>query len=180
MAQELGLKIGLHNSPGYSTTGGPWIDEEKGMQTVVSSCTEISGGHKVEITLPVPDLPVYGGWGNSGRQATFYRDIAVMAVPVKADTRSGEVLDLSSRMDAGGALVWEAPAGRWKVYRIGHAPTLSNPHPLPDDLIGKALEADKMNAQVSAYHWDQVLNPLEEHLGPYFGKSFTHILIDSY
>lgn len=180
VAQELGLKIGLHNSPGYSTTGGPWIDEEKGMQTVVSRCTEIGGGRKVEMMLPQPELPVYGGWGNSGRQATFYKDIAVMAVPVKADARPEEVLDLSSLMDAEGKLVWEAPAGRWKVYRIGHAPTLSNPHPLPDDLIGKALEADKINAQVSAYHWDQVLNPLEEHLGQYFGKSFTHILIDSY
>ena len=28
VAEELGLKVGLHNSPGYSTTGGPWIDED--------------------------------------------------------------------------------------------------------------------------------------------------------
>ena len=180
VAQELGLKIGLHNSPGYSTTGGPWIDEEKGMQTVVHSCTELRGGQKVKVTLPKPDLPVYRGWGNSGRQATYYQDIAVMAVPVKADARPEEVLDLSAQMNTDGELSWEAPEGRWKVYRIGHAPTLSNPHPLPDDLIGKALEADKLNAEVSAYHWDQVLEPLQEHLGPYFGKSFTHILIDSY
>ena len=180
VAEELGLKIGLHNSPGYSTTGGPWIDEEKGMQTVVKSCTEVRGGRQVKVLLHVPDLPVYGGWGSSGRRATFYRDIAVMAVPDKKAPRLEEVVDLTDRMDQAGNLTWSAPSGKWKVYRIGHAPTLSNPHPLPDDLIGKALEADKMNAEVSAYHWKQVLDPLQEHLGTYIGKSFTHILIDSY
>ena len=180
VAQELGLKIGLHNSPGYSTTGGPWIDEEKGMQTVVHSVTAVRGGGEVRQMLPRPELPVYGGWGATGRRATFYRDIAVIAVPDKPGAAVEEVLDLSAQMDSTGLLAWNAPAGRWKVYRIGHAPTLSNPHPLPDNLIGKALEADKMSAEVSAYHWDQVLEPLEEHLGKYFGKSFTHLLIDSY
>ena len=180
VAQELGLKIGLHNSPGYSTTGGPWIDEEKGMQTVVNSVTSVKGGGRVQCTLPRPELPLYGGWGATGRRATFYRDIAVMAVPDKPDVQVDEILDLSAQMDSPGTLDWNAPAGRWNVYRIGHAPTLSNPHPLPDELIGKALEADKMSAEVSAYHWDQVLGPLEEHLGQYFGKSFTHLLIDSY
>ena len=180
VAGELGMEIGLHNSPGYSTTGGPWIDEEKGMQTVVRSVTSVTGGRRVQVTLPRPELPLYGGWGATGRRATFYRDIAVMAVPEKADARVEDVLELSERMDSTGHLTWNAPSGRWKVYRIGHAPTLANPHPLPDDIIGKALEADKMSAEVSAFHWDQVLGPLEEHLGKYFGKSFTHLLIDSY
>jgi len=180
VAEELGLKIGLHNSPGYSTTGGPWIDEEKGMQKVVYSRTAVKGGTTVRTVLPKPEPTVYGGWGNSGRKSVFYRDIAVMSVPAKADASPDEVIDLTDRMDADGNLVWDAPKGRWTIFRIGHAPTLSNPHPLPDELIGKALEADKMNREVSEYHWDQVLGPLEEHLGQYFGKSFTHILIDSY
>ncbi len=180
VARELGLKIGLHNSPGYSTTGGPWIDEEKGMQTLVHSQVELVGGAPVSVVLPRPELPVYGGWGNSGRKATFYRDVAVMAVPVKADAATEDVLELSALMDEDGLLEWDAPKGKWKILRIGHAPTLSNPHPLPDDLIGKALEADKLSAEVSAYHWDNVLGPLEEHVGRYFGTSFTHILIDSY
>ena len=47
VAEELGLKIGLHNSPGYSTTGGPWIDEEKGMQKVV--CSAESGGAEPKV-----------------------------------------------------------------------------------------------------------------------------------
>ena len=103
-----------------------------------------------------------------------------MAVPEGNDVRAEQVLDLSDRMDSSGHLDWQAPAGKWKVYRIGHAPTMSTPHPLPDDIIGKTLEADKLNAEVSAYHWEQMLNPLVEHVAPYVGKSFTHILVDSY
>ena len=36
-ARRLGLKIGLHGTPGYSLTGGPWIDEERGMKALISS-----------------------------------------------------------------------------------------------------------------------------------------------
>ena len=37
-AQRLGLSIGLHNTPGYSTTGGPWVTEEKAMAQRHWSC----------------------------------------------------------------------------------------------------------------------------------------------
>lgn len=34
-AKRLGLTIGLHNCPGYSTSGGPWISPELGMKKLV-------------------------------------------------------------------------------------------------------------------------------------------------
>ncbi len=43
-ADRLGLEIGLHNTVGYSTTGGPWIDEERSMQRLVWSTTGVNGG----------------------------------------------------------------------------------------------------------------------------------------
>ena len=48
-ASRLGLKLGLQNTPGYSTTGGPWVTEERGMQMIVSSKQTITGGKKVQI-----------------------------------------------------------------------------------------------------------------------------------
>lgn len=179
-AQRLGLKIGLHNTPGYSTTGGPWITEEKCMQKVVMSKTDINGGQRVQVMLPRPALPVISGYSGPKREATFYEDVAVVAVPDKKDVKAEEVRDLTAQMNSSGQLEWDAPAGKWHVYRIGHSPTMSFPHPLPDDIIGKSLEADKLNAEVSAYHWEQVLGPLKEYVSPYIGKSFTHILVDSY
>ena len=179
-AKRLGLKLGMQNTPGYSTTGGPWITEERGMQILVSSQVKIKGNQLVELSLKVPELPVYKGWGASNKQATYYRDIAVMAVPDKNDATAGEVIDLSDFMNSDGLLKWNAPSGAWTVYRIGHAPTMANPHPLPDDLIGKVLEADKMSKEQSVYHWQNILDPLVEHLHDYIGTTFTHILIDSY
>ncbi|MBQ6178496.1 MAG: hypothetical protein IJK32_03135 [Bacteroidales bacterium] len=180
VAEELGLKVGLHNSPGYSTTGGPWIDEDKGMQTVVSSSTPVTGGRKVKVTLPVPNLPSFSFYSDFAAKATKFHDIAVMAVPAKKDARKDDVIDLTGNMDASGTLTWVAPAGKWTVFRIGHACTMAFPHPVPEELIGKCFEVDKMSAELTAFHWDNVLDPLEKHVGKYFGKSFTHMLIDSY
>lgn len=179
-ALDLGLKLGLHNSPGYSTSGGPWISEETGMQKIVLSQTDIKGGRMLKVTLPLPEMPVYNGWGGRMGPATYYEDISVIAVPEGTDLTIDKTLDLTDSMAPDGTLEWDAPSGNWHIFRIGHAPTMANPHPIPEELIGKALESDKMTASSAAFHWDNVLGPLKEHLGEYLGKSFTHILIDSY
>jgi len=180
VARELGLKIGLHNSPGYSTTGGPWISEDQGMQKVVMSKVSVDGGGTVRVSLPVPELPSFSFYTDLVEKAGQFHDIAVMAVPAKDNPAREEVVDLTGKMDPSGILEWNAPAGKWTLYRIGHACTMAFPHPVPEDVLGKTLEADKMNAEISSYHWDNVLAPLKEHVGKYFGDSFTHLLIDSY
>lgn len=180
VAEELGLKIGLHNSPGYSTLGGPWITEDQGMRTVIQSKTTVNGGRMVSVHLPDPELPSFSFYGDYVAKATKFDDIAVMAVPEKNKLTKTDVLDLTDKMDGPGLLEWDAPAGIWTVYRIAHACTMAFPHPVPEELVGKCFEADKMNAEINSYHWDNVLGPLKEHVGQYFGKSFTHILIDSY
>jgi hypothetical protein len=179
-AQRLGLQLGIMGSPGYATSGGPWITEEYGMQTVVSSSKTVDGNRLISVQIEKPELPVYRGLGATGRQATFYRDIAVIAVPTKEKVSVSDLLDISDRMNADGHLEWQAPEGKWTVYRIGHAPTMATPHPLPDDIIGKALEVDKMSRQANEYHWQQLLNPLLEHLKEYIGHTVTFITIDSY
>jgi hypothetical protein len=180
VAQELGLKIGLHNSPGYSTTGGPWITEDQGMQKTVFSKTVVKGGRKLSQILPVPELPSFSFYSEYVAKASNFHDIAVMAVPVRKGLEAKDVVDLSGCMDASGRLEWDAPSGSWIIYRIGHACTMAFPHPVPEELIGKCFEADKMNSGVTSFHWDNVLGPLKEHAGKYFGKSFTHLLVDSY
>ncbi|MDR3235414.1 MAG: hypothetical protein LBT48_01635 [Prevotellaceae bacterium] len=179
-AKRLGLKIGLHATPGYATTGGPWISEAQGMQKIVVWKTEVAGNRLVVQQLEKPELPTYKGYGTSNKQATYYADVAVMAIPGKQPVTVADVVDISAYMDSTGLLQWQAPEGVWQVYRIGHAPTMANPHPLPDDIIGKALEVDKMSREHNVYHWQQVLNPLTAHLKEYIGDSFTFVWVDSY
>lgn len=179
-AERLGLKLGLHNTAGYSTTGGPWIDEESGMQCFVSSKTIIEGGRHVSVKLGQATPPPYRGRGGTGRTASFYRDIAAIAVPAGGTADPSDAIDISRYMKPDGTLDWTAPDGTWTIVRMGYAPTMATPHPLPDDLIRKSMEVDKMGRQNSILHWNEVLRPMEENLGKYLGNTFDHILIDSY
>jgi hypothetical protein len=174
-AKRLGLHIGLHNTPGYTATGGDWISEEQGMQKVVFTKKQVSGGAMISETLAKP-APVQG----VGRLSTFYGDIAVYAVPIAQNTSVSEVIDISQNMDIDGRIQWQAPTGDWQLVRIGHAPTMRQPQPLPPELLHKALEVDKMSRKHNVHHWQQVLNPLVEHLKEYIGDSFTFVAIDSY
>src|SRR5512137_1101229 len=50
-ADRLGLEIGLHNTVGYSTTGGSWIDESRSMQRLVWSSVSVAGGAPVTTNI---------------------------------------------------------------------------------------------------------------------------------
>ncbi len=178
-AKRLGLELGLHNTAGYSTTGGPWVTEERAMQKLVWSKTESKGG-KLDMQLPKPELPIFEGWGSTKQRAVFYKDVAVLAVPASPNINTKNIIDLSASLDSKGRLKYKLPKGNWVIYRIGHAPTMANPHPLPDDIIGKSLEVDKLSAEQNTFHWKTVLDPLKEKLGDHLGNTFKHLLIDSY
>jgi hypothetical protein len=156
----------MHNCVGYATTGGPWISPERGMQQLVRKMQAVQGGKQVTIDLPLPgSKPV---------------DLGVFAVPAEGVIPLDKIIDLSAKMDAKGHLVWEAPPGAWNVYRLGYAFSGHQPSPMPDDMLNKAFEVDKMSFEQNRYHWQQVIEPLKQNLGPLVGKSFRHILIDSY
>ena len=84
-AQRLGLELCLPNCSGWSSSGGPWITPDRGMKTVVCTDTFVDGG-KVKVTLPKP-----------GTGADYYRDIAVLAVPVKTPAGVMSAQELMSK-----------------------------------------------------------------------------------
>lgn len=180
-AERLGMELGLHNTVGYSTTGGPWIQEDQGMKHLVWRKEKITGGKKITTVLPPPDLPPYKGWGAFGKTVPDkYDEISVVAIPCGNSYSNRDTYDLKKYLDKDNRLTWKAPKGNWTIFRIGYASTMSCPHPVPDELIGKVLEVNKIDSAYTRYHWENVLNPLKEHIGKYFGKSFKHVLIDSY
>lgn len=69
-ARRLGLQAGVHNCPGWSSSGGPWIRPEDAMQFLVSSEAEVAGGGKRTVTLPQPEI-----------RNGYYRDVALLAFP---------------------------------------------------------------------------------------------------
>ena len=69
-ARRLGIDLGMHNCPGWSSSGGPWITPDVAMQFVVASETSVSGPDEQRVVLPQPET-----------RHDFYRDIAVLAFP---------------------------------------------------------------------------------------------------
>ncbi|QGY47190.1 hypothetical protein GM418_27055 [Maribellus comscasis] len=84
-ADHLGLKIGVHNCDGWSTTGGPWIKPENAMKEVTWSKTLVNGGKYIEMKLAEP----YSFDG-------FYRDVAVLAI--KSDKQSNSFVQAAPKI----------------------------------------------------------------------------------
>jgi hypothetical protein len=70
--RRLGIKIGMHNGPGWSSSGGPWITPERSMQQLVWTETTVTGAQPLDVALPQPQV-----------NEEFYRDALVLAFPAQ-------------------------------------------------------------------------------------------------
>lgn len=192
-AQRLGIELMLHNCPGYETSGGPWIPPELSMQDLIWSELSVTGGRRFRGTLarktvslrpnamfPKVFIPELGRIDvpNVAARGTFYRDVALIAVPAAGVIAPDRVLDLSDRMDADGRIDWRPPAGEWMLYRIGRTTTGEMTQPAQHEALG--LECDKMNPDAVKFHVDHVVGEVKKHLGDLAGTALTAIHFDSY
>ncbi len=191
-SNRLGLDFGMGNCPGYETSGGPWITPELSMQEVVFSKTPVKGPGKASLRLERAKVdphanqmfPVFNpATGELEKpivkaRETFYRDIAVLALPANGVVAKDKVIDLTSRMAADGSLTWDAPEGEWVVYRFGY--TTKGKLVQPAQWAAQGLECDKMSKEAVAFHTSHVLADVKKHIGPLVGKSFTNLHYDSY
>lgn len=70
-AHELDMELVMHNCPGWSSSGGPWVEPKHSMKQVVWSEKVVAGnGKKQSILLPRPFTKL-----------GFYRDTYVLAFP---------------------------------------------------------------------------------------------------
>lgn len=67
---RIGVDIGLFNSPGWSQSGGPWVQPEQAMRYMTLPEVRVQGPHAFEGKLPAPDGP--------------FQDVAVLAFPAPA------------------------------------------------------------------------------------------------
>ena len=90
--ERLKINITLGIGPGWTGSGGPWVDAQQSMQHLVASSVEVSGTGKKIICLPrpLPKRPFFGE-GNFTPEVKrqwedFYKDVAVLAFPAGAST----------------------------------------------------------------------------------------------
>src|SRR5688572_23950402 len=84
-AERLGLEFTMHNCPGWSASGGPWITPELAMQQITWSESYIAGGKPISLNLPKPPF-----------RLNYYHDIAVLAFPSLEGEDQLQTIKLSS------------------------------------------------------------------------------------
>ena len=98
LADKKGLEMAIAGSPGWSVTGGPWVEPEDGMKKYVWTETKIEGGKAFSGKLPQPsdiagifqNVPIAGGitGGFIGEKPKFYQDAVVIAYRLPATEKS--------------------------------------------------------------------------------------------
>jgi len=70
-ATELDIEIGIFNSPGWSQSGGPWVNSENAMRYLAASDIRVSGPATLSLDLETPVEP--------------FQDVRVIAYPAPAN-----------------------------------------------------------------------------------------------
>lgn len=191
-SKRLGMDFGMANCPGYESSGGPWITPELSMQEICWSQYTVTGNAQIHVQLDRPQVnrrghtpwPVYNP--ETGlveipeipSRETYYKDIAVLALPLNGIVPVEAVINLTDKMRPDGKLDWNSPSGSWIIYRFGHTTSGTLIQPAQWKAVG--LECDKMSQEAVDFHLDHVLNEIKKHLGDLIGTGFKHVHFDSY
>lgn len=199
-AARLKIDYVMHNCPGWSSSGGPWITPEYSMQKLTWSEIEVSGGMQIDTLLPQPAM-----------ELGYYKEIAVLAFPSfsngkpipfsnwkelnnstfnhtglidiqeydkKQIIRSEDIINLSEQVDKKGHLSWQAPQGNWTIIRLGHTSTGRKNCAAPDTGVG--LECDKFSKQAIQLHFNKMMDLLYPLIKPYIHQIQIGLEIDSW
>ena len=168
-ADRRGLTFGTHNCPGWSATGGPWVEPDDAMQKLVWSTTEVPGGEPLQRAIERP--AVDARWD-------YYHDIVTLAVPAGAAVPLDRVVDLSGALDADGVLRWKPDAGQWRILRFGRTLTGAINGTAPAS--GQGLEVDKMSKSALDRFYAAYPTRLISDAGKLAGRTFRRLENDSY
>ncbi|MCX6972340.1 MAG: glycosyl hydrolase [Verrucomicrobia bacterium] len=204
-ATRLGLELRVTNGPGYSTSGGPWIQPSQAMQKLVYTETVVEGPQQFEALLPQPPTKL-----------DYYRDTAVLAfptpladadpqkkvrikqlegktglvrewvaapaqheaVPGDASIPRDKTVDLTANIGKDGKLRWDVPAGKWTILRIGHTPTGTTNRPSVEGGLGLCI--DFLDRAALDTHFREYFAKRMAEAGSAVGKTMTFAHIDSW
>ena len=88
------------------------------------------------------------------------------------------IINLTDHLNNGGKLNWKVPEGDWTIVRHGYTTTGVTIHPATEE--GTGLECDKMDPEAADIVFDHVSKNLLKHIQPNYGKTWNHILVDSW
>jgi hypothetical protein len=103
-AERLGLEFGIASSPGWSLTGGPWVQPGQAMKKIVWSETTVDGGTAPRLPAPPSVAGPFLDLAGAHPAPPWYRDIAVLALPAEAPAPVAQRVRTRTGEDVGGPL----------------------------------------------------------------------------
>ena len=206
-ADRLGLEMSLNIQSGWNL-GGPMVKPEDAAKKLTWSELTVTGPATISKKLPAPkmrdnfyrDLFVVAyrqtaakpeplqNWEQKAVHKTLVPFSAPDSTPLfqelpdiqdQFDTRSEEVVDLTSKLKPDGTLGWNVPEGDWRILRFGCTiGDHSRVSTCSQGWDGYAL--DVLDAGAFTRYWDAVVEPLIADAGPLAGKSLKYLHTDSW
>lgn len=187
-ATELGIDIGMFNSPGWSQSGGPWIKAGQTMRYLNSSRTVVKGPGRVTVRLPQPadefqDVKVVA-FPNPTSAGTVLTtaNASITAVPSMGDLTALTDGDNSTdvRFATNGEYIIEINPQDWFTARsivVRPAPASIN-----TDVELQAMDADGRYQTVSRFNINRTRDWKKVGFDPYadVAMSFAPVKSDSY
>ncbi len=188
---RLDLEIGFITSSSWNA-GGPWVTPRLASKTIYATETRVGGPGPVDLALPYPEVPEPKFSGREGGedpwagQEIYSKQIAVLAVPTRADrvvADIADIIDLTDRVDEtppgeGARLTWKAPEGEWTVLRIistNNRERLVLPSPRSDGYM-----IDHLSAEATEAHLKVIIDGLQEGLGTFEDTALGFLYLPSY
>ncbi|MDQ2656725.1 MAG: hypothetical protein M3Y60_04825 [Bacteroidota bacterium] len=185
-AERIGMEIGLVSSSSWNA-GGAWVKPEHGAMGLFRSDTIVQGPARFAAAIPFPHIPAKFGGRNmilhndpGTGLPVFYREVAVLAHPVNADSSivaTSDIVDLSSHLRKG-RISWRLPEGKWRIVRYICAPT-GQPLMLPSP-NSNGLMLDHFSSEAQEANIAYVLQRLKDGIGSLHHRSLKYIYEDSY
>ncbi len=116
--------------------------------------------------------------GAFGSLMDRYDVVPTPAVDSGSEIAESDVIDLTSKLDADGALHWNAPAGDWTILRFGYA--LTGAKNRPATAAGSGYEVDKLSADAVRSYFHGYMDPIREKLGPDAAPTLRYMTMDSW
>ena len=128
-ADKLDLELGIAASPGWSETGGPWVEPEDAMKKMVWSVTRVQGETAVhrradeaahddrESSRPAPPVECWAAGIAGQNPPEYYADQKVIAFRVPADS----ILPVPAVTASGGNARYRRIV-RWRSRAYSHRP----------------------------------------------------------
>ncbi len=175
---RLGMKIGAQICDGFSQAGGPWITPEKGMRLMQVAVSTADPVKSFCDTVPDQTIAVIAFPALTGEKINKTLNVWNFKPSEGISLNSDSCIVLTKLIHQDRTLNWKPTQGKWTVFTFYH--TLKNKTNNPASPEGTGLECNKLDHNAVDLILDNYTGKLIQDAGELAGKTFNHILIDSW